>query len=327
MAERIRWGILGLGSIARAFATGLKALPDAKLMAIGSRTKEKADGFGQEFNVPHRHGSYEKLVNDPDVDVIYVATPHSHHKSCSLLCLGAGKAVLCEKPFTVNAEEAEELVRLARERKLFLMEAMWTRFFPLMFRLRELLHDGVIGEVRMLQADFGFRAALDPEGRLFNPALAGGSLLDVGVYCVAFASMVMGRPARATGFAEIGKTGVDEQAAWVFQYDGGRLAIGASAVRTSTAQEATVYGTEGSIRVHTPWWKPDTMTVRTRAGSQEKAYHIEGNGMNYEAAAVMQCLREGKLEHEVMPLDESVANMRTMDSLRGQWGLKYPMEQ
>ncbi|MDP6108107.1 MAG: Gfo/Idh/MocA family oxidoreductase, partial [Candidatus Brocadiia bacterium] len=298
----------------------------AELVAVGSRTQEKADAFADEFGAPRRHASYEALAADPDVDIVYVATPHPQHKPCSMLCLEAGKAVLCEKPLTVNAAEAEELVACARGRGLFLMEAMWTRFFPLMDKVRELLAADAIGEARMLQVDLGFRADFDPASRLFNPLLAGGALLDVGVYCVALSSMVFGEPSRAMGLAHLAETGVDEQAAWVFQYDRGQLAVGYCAMRTGSLQEVTILGTEGSIRIHSRFEVPELMTVRTAGGEEEMEFPFEGTGMAFEAAAVSECLRDGRLEHELMPLDESIAIMRTMDALRAQWGVKYPME-
>jgi predicted dehydrogenase len=210
VADKTHWGIIGTGKIAKEFATGLAVLPEAELVAVGSRTAESANRFANMFGVPHRHASYEALVNDSNVDVVYVATPHSLHKENSLLCLQAGKAVLCEKPFTINAAEAETVIRLAREKKLFLMEAMWTRFIPLVVKVRQLLADRVIGDVQMLVADLGFLVDFDPLHRLFAPQLGGGALLDLGVYPVSLASMIFGPPSRITGMAQLGKTGVDE---------------------------------------------------------------------------------------------------------------------
>jgi dihydrodiol dehydrogenase / D-xylose 1-dehydrogenase (NADP) len=328
MADKVRWGILGTGNIAKQLARGLAVLPDAELLAVGSRSQESADGFGEQFDVERRYASYADLVSDPDVEVVYVATPHSLHRESSLLCLRAGKAVLCEKPFAINATEAREVVAMARERHLFLMEAMWTRFLPVLGRVRELLTDGVIGDVRMVTADFGFRAPFNPQGRLFNPELGGGGLLDVGIYPVSLASMVFGsRPARVSSMAHLGETGVDEQAAMILGYEQGQLAILSSAVRTHTPQEAFLVGTEGWIRVHTPWWKPAALTVSVE-GQEDRTETLpfEGNGYNYEAAEVMACLRAGKLESDVMPLDETLAIMETLDRIRGQWGLRYPME-
>jgi len=326
-ATPIRWGILGTGRIARTFAQGLANLPDAALVAVGSRSSEAAAAFGDEFAVPHRHASYEGLAADPEVDAVYVATPHSLHRDNSLLCLEAGKAVLCEKPFAINGGQAEEVVALARKRGRLVMEAMWTRFLPAIVRVRELLAEGAIGEVRLLSADFGFRAPFDPHGRLFDPHLGGGALLDVGVYTVSLASMVFGPPARVTSMAHLGPTGVDEQAAVVLGYERGQLAVLTTAVRTSTPQEATLMGTGGHIRIHSQWWHPTMLTLSVE-GREEEVIHLpfEGNGYHYEAAEVMRCLRAGRLESEVMPLDETLGIMRTMDRIRAQWGLRYPME-
>ncbi len=322
----LRWGILGCGSIADKFATGLQSVPAAKLVAAASRSQDKADKFADKFGAPHRHGSYEALAADAEVDAVYVATPHPMHAEHSILCLNAGKAVLCEKPFTVNAAQAEQIIGVARERKVFLMEAMWSRFFPLMGRVRELVKSGAIGDVRMVQADFGFRTGVNPEGRLFNPALGGGGLLDVGVYALSLASMLLGTPTQITGVAQIGETGVDEQAALALLYAEGRIASLTTGVRTNTPHEAHILGTDGMIKLHAPWWKLAKVTVT--AGGKEEVMDdgFEGQGMNYEAAHVAECLAAGKTESDIMPLDETLEIIRTMDTLRAQWGLRYPME-
>ncbi|HOJ32064.1 MAG TPA: Gfo/Idh/MocA family oxidoreductase [Candidatus Hydrogenedentes bacterium] len=327
MKNTIRWGILSTGSIAHTFARGLSAAPGAELVAVGSRTQEAANAFGEEFNVPHRHGSYEALANDPDVDVIYVATPHNLHKENTILCLESGKAVLCEKPFAINATEARAMVETARRKKLFLMEAMWSRFIPAIVRVRELVKEGAIGEPRMVVSDFGFRAGWNEEGRLLNPKFGGGGLLDVGVYTVSFASMIFGTPNAIASMAHIGRTGVDEQAAMIYGYPEGRLAVLYTAVRTNTPQQAFVLGTDGRIQVHAPWWKPCRLTL-TVYGKEEQTLDIPfaGNGYNYEAEETMRCMQNGKLESDVMPLDETIAIMETMDKTRAQWGLRYPME-
>ena len=326
MGNTVNWGILGTGSIARKFVTGLAALPDARPAAVGSRAQKTADEFGREFGIPRRHPSYDALAEDPEVDVIYVATPHSLHRENTLLCLDAGKAVLCEKPFAVNADQADEMAAAARRRGLFLMEAMWTRFLPAMAALRRLLDERAVGEVRMIAADFGFRAGLDPTGRLFDPALGGGGLLDVGVYPVSLASMVFGGPpSRVAGLADLGRTGVDEQNGMVLGYDGGRLALLCSAIRTRTAHELHVYGTDGRIRVP-DWWHADHLLVHRGGGEERIDAPIEGNGYHYQAAEVMSCLADGRTESDRMPLDETVGVMRTLDRIREQWGLRYPME-
>jgi predicted dehydrogenase len=324
---KIRWGILGTGHIAHKFAAGLSYLPDAELVAVGSRTAAAAEAFGSQHNVPHRHASYEELAGDPDVEVIYVATPHHLHAENSLLCMQHGKAVLCEKPFTLNAAQAKTLVDAARQKKLFLMEGMWSRCLPSWVKLRQLVAEGAVGEVRMVKADLCFRAEFNPRHRLFDPELAGGALLDVGCYVVSFAGMLLGTPLQAAALAHLGQTGVDEQTGILLGYAGGALAVLSTAVRTSTPQDAFVFGTTGWIRVHAPFATSQRLTVQHAGGSEEVIEcPFQGNGFNYEAAEVMACLRGGLLESAVMPLDESIEIMRTLDWLRLQIGLRYPME-
>ena len=326
--RKVRWGILGTGAIARQFVEGLNSLPEAEVLAVGSRSEASAAEFADEREIPRRYASYDDLAADPDVDVVYVATPHPFHADNAELCLEAGKAVLCEKPFTLYAAEAERIVWLARDRGLFLMEGMWTRFFPLMEKLRRLVSDGAIGEVRMLNVDFGFRADLDPASRLFDPKLGGGALLDVGVYCVSLASMVLGKPSRTVGLSHLGETGVDEQASVVLEHEGGRLANLSIGIRTATPQEVTIMGTDGYLRVHSPWWRPTSMTIsRPGEGTETVEAPVSGNGFNYEAAEVMRCLEAGATESEIMPLDETLSVMRTMDGVRAAWGLRYPGEE
>ena len=324
---KIRWGIIGTGAIAHKFATGLSACADAELSAVGSRKQETAEKFASEFHIPRRHASYESLASDPEVDAVYIATPHPMHKENSMRFLEAGKAVLCEKPFTINAKGAREVIRLARKKKVFLMEAMWSRFLPVQVKVRELLAAGAVGEVRMVQSDFGFRTEVNPKGRLFDPELGGGAMLDVGVYNLSLASMIFGPPRDVKALAHLGETGVDEQAAVILGYEGGRLAVSTTAVRTQTAHEAVIFGTTGWIRIDKPWWRSNGLTL-TVYGKGDT--HIEtpmtSNGYNYEAEEVMSCLRAGRLESAVMPLDETLSIMKTMDRIRAQWGLVYPME-
>lgn len=326
--EPIRWGILGTGSIADKFATGLQDTPDAVLAAVGSRSLETAKAFADRFGNPNVYGSYQDLVNDPDVDTIYVATPHPMHYAAVRLSLEAGKGVLCEKPFTLNAREAADLIGYARERKLFLMEAMWSRFLPAAQKFRQLVADGAIGEPRILHADFGFRHGTgDPAHRLFAPELGGGALLDVGVYVTSLASWIFGRPQTIASFGHLGPTGVDEQAALIFGYEGGAFAQLTAAVRTATPQEVTLMGTEGTLRIHPLWWKATELTL-SRPGEDDETFDLpfEGNGYNYEAAEAGRCLREGLLESPTIPLDETLAIMETLDAVRAQWGLVYPTE-
>lgn len=326
MPVAVRWGIVGLGNIAKKFAVGLRSVPGAELAAVGSRSLDKAKAFAGELGALRAHGSYQALAEDPDVDVVYIASPHPMHHPDSLLCLEAGKAVLCEKPFTVNARELETLIAAARSRKLFLMEAMWTRFLPAMVELKKLVSSGAIGEPRMVTSDFGFRTNVDPKGRLFARELAGGGLLDVGVYNVALAYLVLGAPVRVTGLAHLGETGVDEQAAVVMQHAGGGLSSLTSAVRTNTPQEARIDGSAGSIRIAGFWHATELVVQRDGKPTEVLNFPFEGNGYNYQAVEVQACLQAGKLESDVMPLAESLEIMRTLDELRRQWGLSYPME-
>lgn len=327
MNAQIRWGILGTGKIAHQFALGLTQLPDARLVAVGSRTAAAAQAFGREHAVTRCHGSYADVVGDPEVDVIYVATPHHCHRENTLQALAAGKPVLCEKPFTINAREAEEVIAFARSKKLFLMEAMWTRFFPLMERLRTLLAAETLGKIATLTADFGFWADYAEEPRLFDRSVGGGALLDVGIYPISLASMLFGPPSRIQSEAQVGPTGVDEVGAFLLSHDQGALALLSTAIRAETAQEAVIVGSRGRLRIHQPWWKASVMTL-SRENQPDEVIECpyEGNGYQFEAAEVMNCLWTGQLESRLMPLDETLALMRTMDTLREQWGLKFPVD-
>ena len=322
-----RWGILGPGGIARRFATGIHSAEGARIVAVGSRSAEGAEAFGNEFEVPNRHASYEALVADPDVDVVYVATPHRFHRDAVMLALAAGKPVLCEKPFTLNAAEATELIDAARSRNLFLMEGMWSRFFPAMIRFRELIAEGAIGEPQLLQADFGFRAGINPEGRLFDLDLGGGAAMDVGVYVVSLSSMIFGAPDDVTATARIGETGVDEQTLIGLRHPGGQHSQLSCAIRTNTSVEATLFGTDGSLMIESPWFSPSHLTLR-RSGHDPQRIDVPhaGNGFNHEAEEVGRCLREGLTESPTMPLDETLSIIGTLDRVREIIGLRYPAD-
>jgi predicted dehydrogenase len=323
----IHWGIIGAGRIAAKFALGLSAIPEAKLLAVASREKAKAEQFGREHGAPVCYDAYAKLAADPRVDVVYIATPHSMHRENTLLCLEAGKAVLCEKPFAINAREALEMVECARRHKVFLMEAMWMRFLPALVKIKDLVTSGAIGETRMLTADFGFSGIKDPAGRLYNRNLGGGALLDVGIYPVSLAFMLWGEPERIQGAAHIGSTGVDEQSATVFAYADGRIASLTSSIATSTSQEACIYGSGGAIKIHAPWWRGGKFSIKRPEEPEEVVSSpLAGNGYNYEAVEVMNCIRAKRLESDIMTLDESVCIMKALDAIRKGWGLRYPGE-
>ncbi len=323
MNRPIRWGILGPGRIAGLFANDLAKLDDAVRLAVGSRSPERASAFAAEHGFQRAYGSYEELARDPDVDAIYVASPHPFHKEHSILCMEQGKAVLCEKPMEINAQRVREMVACARANGVFLMEAMWTRFNPGVVQARKWLAEGAIGEPRLLTADFGFRTAWNPEGRLLDPALGGGALLDVGVYVVAFAYMVMGAPQTLQVVGHVGETGVDEQVALLLGYEGGRAAQLSCAIRVSTPQEARIDGAEGSIYLP-GFWHPAKAILR-RPGQEPVEWQGE-MGYRFEALEVMSCLRAGQVESAVMPLDESIAIAGTLEQARRALGVRYPME-
>ena len=327
MSKPTRWGILGTGSIAKHFARGLRDTPHAELVGIGSRNQTTADDFGEMFSVPLRYPSYKEVANSPEIDAIYISTPHPFHEENTIMCLEAGKPVLCEKPFAINSHEAERMVKTARDNKVFLMEAMWSRYLPVMQHVREWLNQGIIGEVRWVSADFGFRANFDPQSRLFNPELGGGALLDVGIYVTSFASFVLGPyPDKIQTLANLGDTGVDEQNTLLLGYPNGSMAVLSSAVRTGTHHEAKIVGTKGKISIEPPFYRAEKATLTVDDHSEEIELAINGNGYSYEAIEVGNCLNEGLLESPIMPLDETVAIMKILDDARAQWGLTYPTE-
>jgi dihydrodiol dehydrogenase / D-xylose 1-dehydrogenase (NADP) len=324
--QTIRWGILGTGNIAGQFARGLCDCPNAELVAVGSRSIDKARWFAEQFEIPHYHGAYEKLTQDPAVDVVYIATPHVLHGENMLMALEAGKAVLCEKPLALNESQAGRAVRLARRKRLFLMEAMWTKFLPPLVKLRQMLESGTIGAVRMVSADLGFAVPPNPRGRLFDLSLGGGCLLDVGIYPLWLATAILGPADQVSGEACIGPTGVDEQDAITLKYDDGRLACLYASIRTQTPAQACIIGSQGTIHLYRDWWKGGPMRVTAGGRRWEENVPVEGNGYQYEAEEVGRCLLSGQTQSQVMPPQESLAVLRTMDRLRGLWGLKYPME-
>lgn len=325
--DKIRWGIMSTGNIANAFATGLNFLSDAEIVAVGSRNQTSADNFGAKYNIPRCYDSYEALANDPDVDVIYIGTPHPFHAENITLCLNAGKHVLCEKPFTLNVAEAETCIQLAHEKDLFLMEAIWMRYIPAIESLREWVNTGLIGTIKLIKADFAFHMPFDAEHRAYNPALGGGSLLDVGIYPISFTTMFLGHPKAVHAYADIGQTGIDEQATMLFQYDNGTTALLSSGIHGDLPNDAIIKGTKGYVQVHSPMWIPNRLTLHLYDQKPQVIdIPYEGNGYNYEAAEVATCLRAGKTESDIMPHSETLATMRLMDGIRASWGMKYPQE-
>lgn len=316
----VGWGILGTGAIAAKFAADLSRVPGARLVAVGSRRRDTADVFANAHGVPEAFDTYEGLVRCPAVDVVYVATPHSCHRPNTLLALEAGKAVLCEKPFALTASEAADMIAAARGHRRFLMEAMWTRCFPLMDRLDEWIDAGVLGDLRMLTADFGYRADPSEKPRVLDPVLGGGALLDVGVYPIALAWSLFGPPSAILSQVHLATPDVDESCAILFQHANGALAQLAASVGVDTAKEAVLSGTSAAVRLPCPWWKPSVMILsREDADVEIVRQPFDGFGYQYEILEVMRCLRAGLLESPRMPLDETLAIMHALDTIRAQW--------
>lgn len=326
-ASPIRWGILGTGGIAATFATDLALLPEAEVVAVGSRRPESSQAFARRFHVPRHYASYADLVEDDEVDAVYVATPHPVHAACALLAIRAGKAVLVEKPFTLNGSEARELVTEAEARGTFLMEAMWTRFLPHVVRVRELIAAGRLGDVRSLVADFGERFAPVASHRSFAPELGGGALLDLGVYPISFASMLFGSPLQVVALSSPAFTGVDAQTGVVLLQDGGRVSSLFTTLETNTASRASINGTEARIEITDDFFAPAHLRIVDRSGRAEvvELAH-QGRGLRHQADEVGRCLRAGLTESPVLPPRESLAIMDTLDEIRRQIGLRYPSD-
>jgi predicted dehydrogenase len=312
----LRWGVVGTGGIARAFTADLALTDSGTVVAVGSRTQQAADRFADEYDVPHRHDSYAALVEDPDVDAVYVATPHPMHAPAARLALEAGKPTLVEKPFTMSAAEARELVDLARARGVFLMEAMWTRFLPHVVEIRRLLQQHALGDLVTVIADHGQWFTEDAEHRLFAPALGGGALLDLGVYVVSFSSMVLGTPDRIVALTDPAFTGVDRQTSVLLGHPGGAQAVLTCTLAARTPTRASIVGTDARIDVDGAFYAPSAFTLTPRVGepTRHELAH-EGGGLRHQADEVARCLRDGRAESPVMPLDETLAVMETMDAV------------
>jgi len=324
----IRWAILGPGNVARAFAEDMRLDQSAELVAIGSRSQERAKAFADKFNVARAHGSYEALVADADVDVIYVASPHIVHAEHMRICLEAGKHVLCEKPFTINATEAESVIAIARERGLFLMEALTPRHMPAARELMARIEAGAIGKVHMVVADLGKNAPFVPQAGLYNLELGGGTLLGNGVYPISLACMVLGPAIEARGTCEIGSTGVDEQAIVSLRHADGGLSSVFTSLHTETPCRMFIYGSKGSIEAGPRTSRLRSFTIFDEQGNVVETVEppTEGKGFVHEVRVVGECLRAGQTESPTLSLDDTLAIMRTMDTLRSDWGIRYPGE-
>lgn len=324
MDQIVKWGIIAPGKIARKFASDISLVKNTRLFAVASRDIRKAKQFAQEFGAERYYGNYEDLVNDPDVDVIYIASPHVFHFDQTKLCLNNGKHVLCEKPMGMNAQQVIAMAKLAKEKNLFLMEAFWTNFIPSFTKCKELVSQGVIGDIKVIQADFGFKAHYDVNARTFSKELGGGSLLDIGLYPVFLALELAGEPDHIKASAAIGSTGVDETCSMVFNYqDKGIIANLISSFLVSTPTEALIYGTHGTIKMHTQWHAPTRISIIKDREEEVISFNEPGYGYEYEIQEVVTCLQENSIESKSFPLSKSIALHQTLDRVRREIGLKY----
>jgi predicted dehydrogenase len=325
--KQYSWGIIGPGKIANKFAAALTIAGNARLHAVASRDVDRARIFAETHGARQIYDSYEQLAADPGVDVIYIATPHGFHAENALLCLQQGKAVLCEKPMALNAAQVTEMIRASQRHHSFLMEAMWTRFLPLTQKITDLIEAGMIGELKYIRADFGFRAPFDPGSRLYDLRLGGGSLLDIGIYPLFLCLHLLGKPDQVRAAGHLARTGSDDACNALLNYNDGRSAVISSTLACQTPLTAEIAGAEGAIRVPAPWYKNDRLSWN-RTGQAEDAIQLEPmiNGFEYQIREVTRCLEAGAIESPSMSHAFSLTMSATMDEIRRQVGVKYAGE-
>lgn len=324
MSKTFNWGIIGAGRIAQKFASDLETIKNTRLLAVASRSLERAKTFADRNKASFAFGTYEEILDCPGLDAVYVATRHPGHAAASILCLSRGIPVLCEKPFAMNSREVRQMIEAARNTDTFLMEAIWTRFLPTTKKALEWITEGKIGEVQSVKADFGFRAERNLEGRLYNRNLGGGSLLDIGIYPAFLALLLLGKPKEILAAAVIGETGVDEEMAAILTYGEGKMAQIHSTIRANTKTEAFIYGNEGVIHIHSRWHEPTTMSLLLpEERPQNLSFDYPCIGYAYEAEEVMACLAAGRKESDLLPLSFSLDLMQLLDGIREKIGLTY----
>jgi dihydrodiol dehydrogenase / D-xylose 1-dehydrogenase (NADP) len=328
MADRkFNWGILGPGRIAHQFAQGLEVIDDAALYAVASSNPARAEAFARQYGGAKLYNSYEALVQDPAVDAVYIATPHGFHFDNIMLCLNTGKPVLCEKPLTINAGETRKLIETSRAKNVFLMEALWTRYLPIFTPIREWLDSGAIGDISLMVGTFGIIVPDDPQERWFNPQLAGGTLMDMGIYPISVSAWVMGcQPQSFSAKAKIGKTGIDEVTAIMLQYENGAISQFHSSFISDNVNNFYIYGSKGHIRIHPNFWGATQASLVTNQQELTVSRPFRGGGFEYQAEEAMRCIRAGLLESPGMTHADTLANLELMDAIRAEIGLKYPFE-
>jgi predicted dehydrogenase len=326
MSKTYNWAILGCGKIARKFAGDLKLLSNARLYAAASRSLENAQAFADETGFEKAYGSYEEMVSDPAVDVVYIASPHSHHCEHALLCLNHKKAVLCEKAFALNSKEVGLMIETARQNNTFLMEAFWTMFQPSFLKAMEIIRSGELGALKMVRSDFAFNAEFNPEKRLYNVSLGGGSLLDIGIYPIFMSLMALGKPSEIKTMAAFCSTGAEETIQMSFRYPGGEMASLASSFASHAPTQTEFWFENGFVRLNRRFYTPTTLTYWKNWEEETVIAFEKGTGFGYEleAAHVMECLDAGKTESDQMPLSLSTDLMEIMDRVRNDAGIVFP---
>ena len=323
--KKIKWGILGTGRIATVFATALQVVENAELFAVGSRDKAKAQQFANEFSAPVSYGSYEELVRDPEIDIIYIATPHNLHLENTLLALDHNKHVLCEKPMGVNQREVKILMDKAAEKKLFLMEALWSRFLPNIIKTKELVESGIIGDVKMLTAYFAFKSDKGPEHRQFNVDLCGGTILDIGIYNIFLSMLLLGKPTKVSAMADLNEQGVDASCSYLFGYENNALAVMYSSFMVDSPTIAEIHGTTGKIILEHKWFCPGKVRLIHSDGREEVfEFEMKGNGYEFEAMEVVDCINQGKIQSDIWSLNDPLKLVEIMDEVRKESGIVYP---
>ncbi|HDH26795.1 MAG TPA: Gfo/Idh/MocA family oxidoreductase [Actinobacteria bacterium] len=325
--KNVRWGIMGAGRIASALVEAVRQVPGGEVVTIGSSSRERAEAFADLHDIPGRHATHEDVARDPNVDIVYVATTNDLHHANTLAALERSKPVLCEKPFALNHRQAKEMVAAARERNVFLMEAMWMRFQPAISRLEAIVRSGRLGEIHSIQANFGFLAGPHPSGRLFDRSLGGGTVMDLGVYVVTFATMLLGAPDRIIATAEMSDEGIDEQAGIVLHHRNGGLSTLSTSFVADSNMEAFVSGSDGHVRVHAPFHHSPTLSIERRGTVVETIdTSYQGSPYRFEVEEVHRCLLKGATESPRMSLDDTLMVMRTLDRIRDRIGLTFPGE-
>lgn len=324
MSKKYNWGIIGLGNIAHKFAEDLLLVEEANLFGVASRNSEKAKSFSEKFRADKYYGTYQELADDPQIDVVYIATPHPFHFENTMMCLEAGKAVLCEKVFGMNSSEVEQMIAKAKEKNLFLMEALWTRFIPATEEMIALLNKGLIGDLKTVRADFGFKAEFDADKRLYNKKLGGGALLDIGIYPVFLSLLTLGKPKEIKALAQMSSTGIDENIMMLFNYPNKKSAILDASLVATTPVEAWLHGDKGSLKMHRNFHHTEEISYYKGSDLVENyQFKYIGNGYYHEIEEVIKCLKTGKIESEKIPHSFSLDLIKTLDRIREIIGLRY----